>query len=135
MRIPRLIARKTNNYIIAQIIETKHAQDKVVIGITSKVLLKKGWPDSKAGSLKNLPSAYLTGFVIGKLAKDKKIKSAIFDMGMNRNIHKSRLMLFLRGAIDAGLSIPHNPDALPSTDSIKKYACFMGAKNKTRLTC
>ena len=36
---PRLIVRKTNRYVIAQIVRTEIAQDKVVVGTTSKVLL------------------------------------------------------------------------------------------------
>lgn len=116
---PRLVARKTNRYIIAQIIETKNAQDKVVIGITSKILLEKGWPKASQGSLKSMAASYLTGFILGKMAHEKNIKSAIFDIGMHRNVHKSRFYALLKGALDAGLKIPHNPEALPSDDSIQ----------------
>ena len=116
----RLVARKTNNYIIAQIVETAQAQDKVLIGITSKNLLEKKWPKEYSGSLKSLPAAYLTGFLIGKLALEKNIKSAIFDIGMNRNIHGSRLCALLKGAIDSGLEIPHAPEGLPSDAALHK---------------
>ena len=116
----RLVVRKTNKYIIAQIVETAQAQDKVVIGINSKDLLGKGWPKEKEGSLKSLQAAYLTGFTLCKLAAEKKIKSAILDIGLNRNVAKSRIYAVLKGAIDAGLSIPHNPESLPSLSDLQK---------------
>ena len=36
---PRVVFRKTNKYVIAQYVLSKGAQDKVVLGITSKKLL------------------------------------------------------------------------------------------------
>ena len=128
----RLVVRKTNRYIIAQIIESKQAQDKVIIGITSKILLTKGWPKSHAGSLKSIPAAYLTGLIIGKLAKEKNINSAIFDIGLNRNIHKSRLYAFLKGAIESGLKIPHSKDALPSEEDLQKNEKLKNIINKLK---
>lgn len=114
----RFIARKSNRYLTAQIVETEQAQDRVIVGISSKVLLSKGWPPSYA--VNNLAAAYLTGFLLGKMALEKKIKKAIFDMGMNRNIHKTKLYSMLKGAIDSGLTIPHNSEALPSESEIEK---------------
>lgn len=128
----RIVARKTNRYIVAQIVETKVAQDKVIVGITSKYLLGKGWPKDKEGSLKSLPAAYLTGYALGKLTIGKKIKSAIFDMGMQRNIHGSRLFAFLKGAIDAGLEIPHSEESLPTEDNLNKNPKLKGLIEKVK---
>ena len=116
----RLVARKTNRYILAQIVFSEKAQDKVIVRLSSKNLIEKGWPENHSGSLKSLPAAYLTGLFLGKLAKEKNITSAIFDMGMYRNVHKSRLYAVLKGAIDAGLKIPHEAKALPSDEDLKK---------------
>ena len=116
---PRLVVRKTNRYIIAQIVKTDIAQDKVVAGLTSKVLLSKGWPSELSGSLKSLGAAYLTGFLLGQSALKAGIKEAIMDMGMQRNIKNSRLFAVLRGVVDSGVSIPHNPDVLPQMENIK----------------
>jgi len=116
---PRIVIRKTNRYIIAQIVVSDIAQDRVVVGLTSKVLLEKGWPRELSGCLKNRSAAYLTGFLLGKAAQKEKINSAIFDMGMNRNVPKSRLFSALKGAIDSGLKIPHKPESLPSMEMIK----------------
>ena len=116
---PRLVIRKTNRYIIAQIVISDIAQDKIVVGLTSKSLLEKGWPKELSGCLKNLSAAYLTGFLLGKAAQKEKIHSAILDIGMNRNVPKSRLYSALKGAIDSGLKIPHKPESLPSMEMIK----------------
>lgn len=116
---PRLVVRKTNRYVVVQIVQTEIAQDKVLFGLSSKDLLAKGWPKDKAGSLKSLPAAYATGYAVGKMAQGK-VKKAILDIGMNRNIQKSRLYAALKGAIDAGLEIPASETALPSEEEINK---------------
>lgn len=126
----RLAVRKTNRYIIAQLIETSHAQDKIVFGLTSKILIEKGWPKANMGSMKSLPAAYLTGFILGKLALQKNIKQAVLDIGMHRNIHKSRLYAVLKGTLDAGLKIPHNPEALPSNEDLQRNEKFRSILNK-----
>lgn len=115
----RLVIRKTNRYIIAQIVESDIAQDKVIVGTSSKALLANGWPEDKKGSLKSFPAAYLTGLLIGKMAKEKKIKSAILDLGMQRNILKSKLYAVLKGAVDSGMVIPHSAESLPSDVQLK----------------
>lgn len=116
---PRLIIRKTNRYIVVQIVTSSSAQDSVLINMNSKILLENGWPKENAGSLKSLPAAYLTGFFLGRKAKEK-IKEAIIDIGMHRNISNSRICAVIKGAIDAGLKIPYKEEMLPSLDYIKK---------------
>lgn len=116
---PRLIIRKTNKYIIMQIVQTEIAQDKVVCGLSSKILISKGWPKELSGSLKSLSAAYLTGYVLAKTAIKAGIKDAILDSGMNINVKNSRIYAALRGAIDGGLNIPHSKEVLPEMESIK----------------
>ena len=115
----RLIIRKTNRYIIAQIVSSDSAQDKVVCGVTSKILLSKGLPSEFSGSLKSLGAAYLTGFLLGKKALSSGIKEAILDSGMYINVRNSRIYAALKGASDAGLSVPHKKEVLPEMESIK----------------
>ncbi|MBX4211846.1 50S ribosomal protein L18 [Candidatus Pacearchaeota archaeon] len=118
---PRLVVRKTNRAIIAQIVETDGAQDKIIVGITSHSLLTHGWPKELQGSLKSLPAAYLTGLLLANMVKSKA-KEAVLDIGMNRNVHKSRLYAVLQGAVDGGLNVPHDPAALPSHEMLKGNA-------------
>jgi len=115
---PRLVVRKTNKYIIAQIVISEIAQDKVLISHTSRDLLSKGWPKEKAGSLKSRAAAYCLGLLIGSQASSK-VKSAILDIGMHRAVSKSRIYAVLKGAVDSGLDVPHNPESLPSEEMLE----------------
>ncbi len=113
--LPRIVVRKTNKYIIAQYVKSEEAQDSVLVGVNSKELLKYGW--EKAGSLKSLPACYFTGLILGKKIKDKG--RVILDIGLSRNIKKSRLYGVLKGLIDAGIEIKHKKDIFPEDKRIK----------------
>lgn len=116
---PRLVIRKTNRYIIAQIIASETAQDKVVAGMTSKALISKGLPSEMSGSMKSLGASYLTGFLLGKASIKAGVNEAILDTGMHINVKNSRIYAVLKGAVDAGMKIPHNKEILPPIESIK----------------
>lgn len=117
--LPRLVVRKSNRYILAQIVSSEIAQDKVLFKVSSKDLLENGWPKEKEGSLKSLQAAYLTGFLVAKKSKGK-IKNVILDSGLIRNVSGSRIYALLKGALEGGLEIPHNPECLPSDDRMKE---------------
>ena len=70
---PRVVMRKTNKYINVQYVVSKEAKDDVKIGLSSKNLLRLGWPKEAAGSLKSLTASYLTGYLIGKEIIKKKV--------------------------------------------------------------
>jgi large subunit ribosomal protein L18 len=112
--LPRLVVRKSNKYITAQIIQTEVAQDKVLFGTTSQALISKGLKDS--GKLKNKSAAYLTGLLLGNMAKGK-VKKVILDMGLYRNVHKSRIYAVVKGVIDSGLEVPCDKATLPEIDT------------------
>ena len=114
--LPRIVIRKTNRYIIAQLVESEKAQDSIICGANSKELLKHGW--EKAGSLKSIPACYLTGLLLGKKIKDKK-KKVILDIGLFRNIKKSRIYAVLKGLVDSGLDIKFEEDIFPDEKRIK----------------
>lgn len=116
---PRIIFRKTNKYIIAQYVLSREAQDKVVLGISSKKLLKYSWPKELEGSLKSVSAAYLTGLLLGKKITKEKLEKPIVDFGMNRTIHKSKPYAFLKGLIDSGVKINCPEEAFPEEERIK----------------
>lgn len=124
---PRLVVRKTNKYIILQIVETKHAQDKVLKMITTKELLKFGWPEEKIGSLKSLAASYLAGLLI---AKKIKIKKAILDSGLIPNTKGSKVYAAVKGARDSGLNIPCSEKVFPDNEKIQRYDFFNKVKNE-----
>ncbi len=115
----RISFRKTNAYLIAQYIESDEAQDKIILGITSKELIKYGWPKEAKGSLKSIPASYLMGYLIGKKTRDKKLEKPIIDFGMIRIKHKTKIFGFLKGVIDSGVEIDCNEETFPEEERIK----------------
>jgi large subunit ribosomal protein L18 len=116
---PRIIFRKTNKYIIAQYVISNEAQDKIIIGITSKNLKKYGWPEEFEGSLKSITASYLTGLLIGKEIIKKKLEKPIVDFGMIRTLSKSKTFAFLKGLIDAGIKINCPEKDFPEEERIQ----------------
>ncbi len=127
----RLIVRKTNRYVIAQIIESDIAQDKVLESANSRDLLEKGWPKEKSGSLKSLPAAYLTGLMLARHAKSKP-KELVLDIGMHRSVHGGRVFAALKGAVDGGLKIAHDPKTLPKMERINSNKSLSGLTDKLK---
>ena len=117
-RKPRLVLRKTNRYVLGQYVTSKETQDKVELSANSKDLLEHGWPKEFEGSLKSIPAAYLTGFLIGKKIVKAKKENPIADFGMMRAIQKSKLYSFIKGVVDAGVKIPHDPKVFPEEGRI-----------------
>jgi large subunit ribosomal protein L18 len=111
----RLVVRKSLNHVTAQIINFKKEGDQTLVHATSQELKKFGW----SGPTSNLVGAYFTGLLIGKKALKKDIKSAILDVGLIPKSKGSRVFAVLKGALDAGLDIPHSAEILPSDDRIK----------------
>lgn len=116
---PRVVFKKTNKYIIAQYVKSKEAQDKVEMGITSKILIKYGWQKEFEGSLKSIPASYLTGLLIGKKILEKKLEKPIIDFGMIRVLHKNRAFAFLKGLKDSGIEVECKEEFFPNEDRIK----------------
>jgi len=113
---PRLVIRKSNKYIICQIIDYNESGDKVLASVNSISLKKLGW---KHGC-NNLPASYLTGFMLGLVAKKAKVKEAILDYGLYTTTKSSRIYTAMKGSIDAGLNVPHGKEdqTLPSEERI-----------------
>ena len=117
--VPRLVVRKSNRYVILEIVSSSLSQDKIEVYFNSKSLLDKGWPKELKGSLKSLPASYLSGLALAKLAKSK-FKQLILDMGMYRNVPKSRIYACLAGVIAGGIDIAHKPEILPTEQELKR---------------
>lgn len=130
---PRLVVRKSLKHMRVQIVEYDPRGDKTVVSASSEELKKYGW-DAPTG---NLPAAYLVGLLIGKRALNKGIKEAILDVGLQRVTRGSRLFAVLKGAVDAGLQVPHSEDILPTDERVRgmhivNYAKVLKEKNKER---
>ena len=127
----RLVIRKSLKNIWAQIIQFNPDGDRVLLSAHSKELEKYGWKVSK----RNIPSAYLTGLLLGIKAKQKDIKEIIPDVGLYRSIRGSVIYALLKGAIDAGLNISHSKEIFPTEERIKgKHIVDYYNKNKEKFT-
>ncbi|MEX0932590.1 MAG: 50S ribosomal protein L18 [Candidatus Pacearchaeota archaeon] len=118
-RKPRVVVRKTNKYVVAQYVVSPGTNDKIEINTTSKELLNNGWPKESAGSLKSIPAAYLTGLLMGKKIRDKKLESPVMDFGMIRTVYKNRIFAFLKGMVDSGVDLKHDKKTFPEEERIQ----------------
>ena len=114
-----MVFRKSNRYVLAQYVSSTHAQDKIEFGISSRDLVKYGWPKDFPGGLKSIPASYLIGFLIGKRIIKESLEIPILDFGMQRALHKTKLYAFLKGLIDGGVKIKHDEELFPDENRIK----------------
>lgn len=114
--LPRLVVRPTNKNIIVQVVEARPEGDYVLASASSMELRKKfNWK----GNCGNLPTAYLTGLLAGFKALGKNIKKVILDIGLKRATKGARVFSAMKGALDAGLEIPHDEKIIPEESRIK----------------
>ncbi len=102
-RKPRFVVRKQNRGLVIQVLKYSKEGDLVVVGAHSSVLKQFGWLPKR-----NIPTAYLLGLYIGKLAKEKHVEEVILDIGLHTPTKGSLVFYALKGAIDAGLSTKLN---------------------------
>ena len=105
--------KTSNENTQVQIHKPEMAGDKVIASAHSRFLLKQGWN----GSRKNIPAAYLTGYLAGKKALAKGNKDAILYRGTDR--YTTRMAAALKGVLDAGLNIPATEEAFPPDERIR----------------
>lgn len=102
----------SNENTQVQILKPEMTGDKVIASAHSRYLLEKGWK----GSRKNVPAAYLTGYLAGKKAISKGAKDAILYSGTKR--YTQRMAAALKGVIDAGLVVPADSETFPGDERI-----------------
>ncbi len=112
---PRLVVRKTGTRIIVQLMEALPEGDRSVAAADSRQLKQFGW---NAG-IKNIPAAYLTGFLAGHRAIKNGVTAAIVDIGLTTPIPGSRIFSAVRGVIDAGITIPCSDKMFPEEKRIR----------------
>lgn len=113
--LPRFVVRRTSKNIIVQVIEARLEGDRVLASAHSREVIRDfGW----LGHGNNSPIAYLTGLLAGLKCMKIGIKRAILDAGIFKPTKGGRIAAALKGALDAGLDIPHGEEILPSEDRI-----------------
>ncbi|MCS7099244.1 MAG: 50S ribosomal protein L18 [Sulfolobales archaeon] len=129
----RAVVRKTNNYIIVQIVEFAPKGDITRVAAHSKELSKFGW----RGDYNNTPAAYLTGLLAGLKAVKLGIVRAIPDIGLHRPVKGCRIFAAIRGLRDAGVNVPVSDEVIPPDSRVRgehivKYAESLVAESEDR---
>ena len=112
---PRAVVRLTNRSVNVQIIDYDPVGDEVITEANSNHLEEYGW----TGHGRNIPSAYLVGYLAGKKALKEGVDEAVLDIGLNEPHKGCRCFSALNGLVDAGVDIPHDPGILPEEDRVK----------------
>jgi large subunit ribosomal protein L18 len=111
----RFVVSPSNKHISAQVISAKPEGDLVVASAHSSELREFGWK----GPCGNIPAAYLTGLLAGRRAKAEGVSEAVLDIGVHAKNAGSRIFAAAKGALGAGLTIPHDESAMPSPERVK----------------
>ena len=123
--LPRFVVRISNRGIIVQVTEAKIIGDNVLSHASSADLKKYGWEASG----KNIPAAYLIGYIAGRKAQEAGVEKANLDVGLKRITKGNKLFAVVKGANDAGLNVPCDSDIVPSPEQIDGSIIADFAKN------
>lgn len=115
-RLPRLVVRGTLRHVIVQVVEAKVAGDEVLVSAYSHELMKAfGWQ----GDCGNVSAAFLTGLLCGYRAVACGVERAVLDIGLQSPSRGARVFAALKGALDAGVAVPHSEVVLPDEKRIR----------------
>lgn len=98
--LARVVIRKSNRAINIQIVEYSIKGDKIIKSVNSNELRTFGWEPRG-----NIPTAYLTGLLLAKKAKDMKDRKLVLDIGLYRPMKGSVIFAAAKGSVDGGINI------------------------------
>jgi|SRR6267378_674708 len=110
----RLVVRKTNTRTIVQFIDFDPKGDVIRAAATTAELKKFGWKRASTST----PSSYLAGLLAARRAVKAGIEGAILDVGLLEPVNGAGVFAALKGALDAGVKIPHDAAVLPKPDRL-----------------
>jgi len=112
---PRMVVRRSARHTKIQLTIPGDEGDMILSSATSMDLMKYGY----SGSTGNTTAAYLTGLLFGYRAIGKGHSEGVLDIGLHASTSGSRIYAALRGAVDSGMDIPHDPVIFPSDERIR----------------
>lgn len=119
----RMVVRRTNGNVIVQFADWDGEGDRVLASATARELAKQGWKHSP----KSTPAAYLAGYLAGQRARKAGVENAVLDIGRHAPVRGSKVFAALKGALDAGVEMPHGDDKFPSEERLN--GAFLGQEN------
>ena len=111
----RLVVRVSNSHATVQVVDYAPEGDITVASAVSKQLAKYGY----LGHTGNISAFYLTAYLCAKRALAAGVESAILDIGLKSPIKGSKVFAALKGAVDAGLEVPHGDFIFPEDERIR----------------
>lgn len=111
----RLVVRKSLKNILVQAVEYHENGDKTLLTVNSKELEQYGWN----GYRRNVPAAYLVGYLFGIKAKKMKLNNLILDKGLYVSRKGTVIYSALKGVVDAGINVPHDDKIFPNEERLK----------------
>ena len=112
---PRIVARRSLRHFRLQLVTPKQEGDCTWIHTDSGELDRYGY----TGPTGNTPAAYLTGLLFGYKALKAGYNSAILDNGLQVSSRGSRVYAALKGIVDSGFDVTHDPKIFPDDSRIK----------------
>jgi large subunit ribosomal protein L18 len=110
-----MVVRKTNRQILIQMVSAEMDGDRTLVTASSAELERYGYK----GSTSATPAAYLTGMLFAVKALNADQERAVLDIGLHRATPGNRVFAALKGAVAAGLDVPHGEQVLPDDDRVK----------------
>ena len=111
----RLVVRVSNAQATVQIVDYTPEGDITVASAVGKQLANYGY----LGNAGNITGVYLTGYLCAKRALAAGVEYAILDIGLRSPIKGSKVFAALKGAVDAGLEVPHGDFIFPEDERIR----------------
>ena len=111
----RLVVRVSNAHANVQVIDDAPEGDITVASAVSKQLSQFGY----LGHTNNISAFYLTAYLCAKRALAAGVENVILDIGLKSPIKGSKIFAALKGAVDAGLEIPHGDFIFPEDERIR----------------
>ncbi len=107
--LPRLVVRKLNKGVLVQLVKYSMKGDETICQASSSELEGFGFAGKR-----NVPSAYLAGFLLGKKAVAKGVSDFVADFGLHTASKGGVLFAAVKGAVDGGLKTNVGQEMLPS---------------------
>lgn len=128
-KTPRLVVRKSNRYILAQVYQFSSKGDLVIAQSHAKELKQFNWLPKN-----NTPTAYLVGLLLAKKLKNSKneLKRVVLDIGRFTSSWNSNLFAVAKAFRDYGIECPMNEQQISEDrirgEHISKYASTLDEK-------
>ncbi|MEA1985469.1 MAG: 50S ribosomal protein L18 [Euryarchaeota archaeon] len=111
----RVVVRKSAKQMRLQLVAPTAQGDVTFSSAVSSELRGFGYE----GATGNTTAAYLTGLLFGYRSLDKGYENGVLDMGLQAPSPGCRVYAALKGVVDSGFDVPHNPSIFPSDERIR----------------